>query len=356
MEESELLLVKWTFARFENGIAHFEDVSEKVALLANQKASHANEISSFLEALCDSLRESGRALETRSKSFQAQMAHKLSDPNFEGNFEGVYAFVDDRVRGSEEEASRIEDVLSKLKITQIYTSKSLRKNMEDLGRGLEHLRVAFEGFRDLYQNYIRSCGIKRTEIGSKVGKLESNQRSFQKILERLRTQKTLDAKRVLTEQLSGYRIDIGRTEIDKMMKYFRRADRKKLKKPKQRREIEREIEERWLEMAVKLKLNLQNKLEQLEATRHEAVEGFKRYMQSEGRKMGRRHQHVTGVFDDFFELLEQILRKCLEIERNWKRRVVFAVTDVYGHKKSEDFQIKFGQILKVSIWARIEPD
>lgn len=351
MEESELLLVKWTFARFKNGIAHFEDVSEKVALLSNEKAAHANSISGFLEELGTSLRESGKILGARSQSFKSQIAQKLGDPNFECNFEGLFTFVNERVSQSKKEATRIDDLLGKLRITQIYTSKSLRKNMEDLGRGLEHLRTAFEGFSELYRNYIRTCRIKRQETGTKIGKLETNQRSFLKILDRLDSQKNLSAKRALTEQLNGYRIDIGRPEIEKMMKYFRRADRKMLKRPKQKHKIEGEIQERWLEMAVKLKVNLRNKLDQLEATRHEMTEELKNYMKTENHKMRRRHEHVHRVFDEFFELLEQILRKCLEIERNWKRRVVFAVTDVYGHKQSEDFQINFGRVLEVRDWA-----
>jgi hypothetical protein len=354
MEESEELLIKWSFNRFENGIAHFEDIFEKITLLAKEKNTNAQTIRTFLEDLSSCMKKANKKLKTMSNNFKEKMTLELTDENLERNFEGLYQFIEDKIHKSKSEGWQMDEVLSKLNITQIYTSKNLKKNIDDMMRSLQGIKEVYSRYKNSYRLYIQICSTAQQEYYSKTKKVSSNSNSFQRIMEKLDHQKSLTKKRNLTKVLNSYRFDIGRNEIEKMMKYFKRGDRKILKDNSLKGEVEHELQERWLEMAVKIKVNLRVKLDQLQENKQDAGQKFKSLVENESIKIKKKFKIMNNAFEDYFQQMEQILRKCLEIERNWKRRVVFAVTDVFGHKSSEDFKMKFLNILNVNIFSKFE--
>jgi hypothetical protein len=276
------------------------------------------------------------------------MTLELTDENLERNFEGLYQFIENKIQKSKSDGWQLDEVLSKLSITQIYTSKSLKKNIDDMMRSLEGIKDKYVRYQRSYQIYIKLCAEAQQEYLIKAKKVTSNSNSFQKIIEKLDHQQNITKKRKLTKVLNTYRFDIGRSEIEKMMKYFKRADRKILKNPNSKGEVEHEIKERWLEMAVKIKVNLRLKLDQIQENKQDALQKFKLVVENEGVKIKKKYKQMNNAFEGYFQHMEQILRKCLEIERNWKRRVVFAITDIFGQKSSEDFKMKFLKILNVS--------
>ena len=102
-------------------------------------------------------------------------------------------------------------------------------------------------------------------------------------------------------------------------------------------------------MAVRVKTIIRGKLEEIEIKKKMEFQSFKELVEVQTKRVGLQYKEMIKGFEKYFEQMDQVLRKCLEVERAWKRRIVSGVTDVYGHKVSEDFKMEFSHILEV-LW------
>jgi hypothetical protein len=347
MENNDALLCEWSLTRFTSGITHFEDVFEKVKKQVKDLNEHSSLIRVFLEDLRNSFTEQDKGLKTLTTAFKENIKLTMEDANFEKNFEGIYTFVDRKIQASQTKGAEIEGVISKITISQMYTDKSMKKNIDDMSRHLQHLQGMFKKYRKEYIVYLRICKAARMDYSDQIKKHAVISKKLMKISKQLENVKDTKSRKALLKSWSVYKQDLGQEEVEKMQTYFRRGERKLTKNPKKRSKVEVELNERWLEMVVKVNSNLKAKTETIEAKKEDDFSNFKVLVEEQTRKIRERFKEMSKVFDKYFEQVDQVLRRCLEIERNWKTEIVKSVTDVYGRKRSEDFQMKFAFILKV---------
>lgn len=234
MEDNEALLSEWVLLRFSHGIAHFEDIFTSTSDQIKETNANSQRIRKFFEDLATALKTQNATIRKLKNGFQEDFDRQIGDGNLAKNFEGVFGFIEAKVQASQSEGVQIDEVVRKLNICQRYTDQSLKKNTEDLHRHLELLRQMFKRYREQYLVYLRICKAGRMDYLDAMRKMLLKAQNYEKLVRQMEGLKGLVQKKGFVEGLNATRMNTCRKEIEQMLVYFKRADRKITKYPRKK--------------------------------------------------------------------------------------------------------------------------